>query len=340
MRAVGYGAFTLAGLGLFAGALFFNPFPKFNPLPPQYRAQAYLRRAETVEPPATPPSATLEFVGDVMMARNVEQYIETYGQGYPFAKVGNLLMGNDLLIGNFEGTVREKQHIEVVGDMLFDTTPDNVNILAAQGFDLLSLSNNHTDDFGRVTTQFTRDTIQSKGITPFGDAWDSGSFVAHKTVNGIPFAFIGYDSFGESSDGIVAAIKAEKAAGNFVIVFAHWGVEYQHDPSSSQVAAAHEFVDAGADAIIGAHPHVVETIETYKNVPIIYSLGNFLFDQDWSTDTEHGLAVKMTVTKDKLDFNFIPVFLKGRQMQAAPEPLRTQILNQLGEPTGTLEIVR
>jgi poly-gamma-glutamate capsule biosynthesis protein CapA/YwtB (metallophosphatase superfamily) len=295
----------------------------------------HLRLAELRGEPAT---ATIAFVGDIMLARSVEQYIVKYGQVYPFAHVGDLLSNNDLLVGNFEGTVREKRNIEGTNVMLFDTTPDNVSMLAKQGFDLLSLSNNHADDFGKSTLAFTRKTIEDAGMTPFGDAWESGTSVAHKTVDGIPFAFIGYHAFNEKTDGVIEAIKTEKAAGNFVIVMPHWGTEYKHDPSSSQVFAAHQFVDAGADAIIGAHPHVIQTVETYNGVPIVYSLGNFLFDQDWSEATKRGMAVRMTVESDKLTLKFQPLYLEKRQMRPAAEPKRQEMLDTLGVPTGILEL--
>jgi poly-gamma-glutamate synthesis protein (capsule biosynthesis protein) len=325
------------GLTIFVAFLVVSPFPTVRLLVSFPTFKHLPVAADRVLPP---PTATLEFVGDIMLARNVEQYIETYGQEYPFAKVGNLLSDNDLLIGNFEGTVREKQTIEQVGDMLFDTTPDNVPMLATQGFDLLSLSNNHADDFGNATLALTRQTIINAGITPFGDAFASEEHVTHETVNGIQFAFIGYHEFNEETTGILEAIKAEKAAGNFVIVFAHWGVEYMHDPSSSQVFAAHQFIDAGADTVIGAHPHVVETVEIYNGVPIVYSLGNFLFDQDWSEQTKRGMVVRLTVEADKLVLKFEPLYLEKRQMTPATGNKALEMLDDLGVPSGVLEVPR
>jgi len=340
----------LAGFGLavFIGFLVVSPFSNANSsldVPP--RAHLVLAGDRIVPSPTLSQDGrgqegaiTLEFVGDVMLARSVEQYITLYGTEYPFAKVGDLLSNNDLLIGNFEGTVREKENIEGTNVMNFDTTPGNVSMLAEQGFDLLSLSNNHADDYGRATTEFTRTTITNAGIAPFGDAWDGAKFVAHKTVNGITFAFIGYHAFNETTAGIVEAIKLEKSTGNFVIVMPHWGVEYQHNPSSSQILAAHQFIDAGADAIIGGHPHVIETVETYKNVPIVYSLGNFLFDQDFSEATKSAVAVRLTVEADKLTLKFEPLYLEKRQMMPANAEKAKQMLETLGVPTGILQISR
>jgi len=338
----------LTGLGstILVGFLLVDPFTTIAK-PIEHVQTHYLKVAaeRTTDSPVAPSlkegevqltPVTLEFVGDIMMARNVEQYIKTYGQDYIFEKVGDLLSNNDLLIGNFESSVREKQNIEVTNVMLFDTTPDNVTMLANQGFDVLSLSNNHTDDFGSAVIDLTRQTIIDNGMTPFGDPWNSEDFVAHKTVNGINFAFIGFHAFNETTAGVLEAIKTEKAAGNFVIVMPHWGVEYEHDPSSSQIITAHAFVDAGADAVIGGHPHIVETFETYNGVPIVYSLGNFLFDQDWSEQTKRGMALRMTVEGDKLTLKFEPLYLEKRQMSPAVDPKKQEMLDMLGVPNGEL----
>jgi poly-gamma-glutamate capsule biosynthesis protein CapA/YwtB (metallophosphatase superfamily) len=286
------------------------------------------------------PGVSLLFTGDIMMARNVEAYIAANGQDYPFKKIGDLLSGTDLLIGNFEGTVREKEHIEGTNEMSFDTTPKNLQILVDQGFDLLSLSNNHADDFGPDVTSLTRQFIEAYGISAFGDAVASGNFVSHKTVKNETFAFIGYHAFGETADSLTETIKKEKAAGNFVIMYPHWGNEYEVTPSPAQTEAARLFIDAGADAVIGSHPHVVQTVETYKGKPIIYSLGNFLFDQDWSEATKTGLVVKMTVTNNAIAFQFIPLSIQKRQMSAASEAVAKPILERLGFPSGTFLLSR
>lgn len=284
--------------------------------------------------------ATLVFTGDIMMARNVEAYIVANGREYPFAKVGSLLEGADLVIGNFEGTIREKQNIESTNVMSFDTTPENVDMLVAASFDLLSLSNNHADDFGAAVTDFTRETIAARGITPFGDAVDSGKYVARKTIGDTTFSFIGYHAFGETAASLIDTIQEEDALGNFVIMYPHWGPEYIVEPSSAQVSAAHTFVDAGADAVIGAHPHIIQTVEIYNGVPIIYSLGNFLFDQDWSEPTKTGLVAKMTVSDEEIRFDFTPIYLEKRQMSAASPEVTQKVLEDLGYPDGTLVIPR
>lgn len=261
-----------------------------------------------------PPSANLLFVGDVMLARGVEWRILQEGIEYPLGDMKEFLSGYDATIGNFEGTYREAQFVENGGVMTFDTTRANVDMLADVGFDFLSIANNHGDDYGPAVTQSTRETIVAAGMTPFGDPNDGGAYIARTTINGINISLIGWHAFGEYAETIVDDIAAEKAAGQFVIVYPHWGPEYQAQPhQDAEVVPGHMFVDAGADIVIGAHPHVIQTIETYNDAPIIYSLGNFLFDQDFSVETMQGLTLGLEVTDTEMTLTFHPVGLKKQK---------------------------
>lgn len=250
--------------------------------------------------------AHLLFIGDIMTARGVEWRIGKNDLSYPFKNVTEFLSEPDLTIGNFEGTIRDEPNQELDG-FTFDTTPAIAKTVADAGVDVLSLSNNHSDNHGAAIVQYTRETITSLGMMPFGDPYNSKDFVAHKTIGDTTFAFVGFHAFGEEPESILDTIRSEKALGNFVIVFPHWGNEYQATPSVAQTNAAHLFIDAGADAIIGAHPHVIQTYENYRGVPIVYSLGNFLFDQDWSVATQQGLALRFDVGEKSITMTFIPV---------------------------------
>lgn len=259
-----------------------------------------------------PTPASLLFLGDIMLARGVEWRIGLNDLSYPLSAMIDYLSAPDLTIGNFEGTIRDAPNQEIDG-FTFDTTPTIAQMIDDAGIDLVSLSNNHSDNYGATIVEYTRDTLTTLGMTPFGDPYDSVNHVAHVTVNDLPIAFIGFHAFTEEPESILAAIGAEKAAGNFVIVFPHWGNEYQPTPSPAQTEAAHMFIDAGADAIIGAHPHVIQTYENYRGVPVLYSLGNFLFDQDFSTETQQGLTLGFVITNESIDMSFVPVsIIKSR----------------------------
>ncbi len=275
---------------------------------------------------STTPSTHVIFTGDIMLARAVEWSIKENGADYPFAKWDASLFGDaDAVIGNFEGTIRDTEHIEQTNVMAFDTLPAYIAPLADAGFTHLSLANNHADDFGQATTDFTRSTIEENNLVPFGDPFAGENFVTH--INGaIPVSIIGFHAFNEETAGIVDAITQEHAAGNFVIVYPHWGVEYNHTPSISQTVAAQTWIAAGADLIIGAHPHVVQSVEIVDDVPVVYSLGNFLFDQDFSQDTKIGAVADVNISSSEISITFSPVHIQNRQMfvdHTLDETLRT-----------------
>lgn len=290
-----------------------------------------------VQPP-TP--ARLLFLGDIMLARGIEWQITKHNGDitYPLAEIGDVLKTPDLTIANFEGTIRE-QSVQEIDDMIFDTTPAIAGTLADAGIDVLSLSNNHSNNYGSSIVEYTRKTITDLGMTPFGDPFESSSFIAHKTIGNTTFAFIGFHAFEEEPESIVPTIQTEKAAGNFVVVFPHWGNEYQFTPSPAQTEAAHLFIDAGADAIIGAHPHVIQTYENYRGVPIIYSLGNFIFDQDWSVATQQGLMLGFDLSETSIDLTFTPVSVVHSQVSVMDADAAAAVLAEHDLPE-TLTIAR
>ncbi len=254
----------------------------------------------------------LLFIGDIMLARGVEWRIGLNDLSYPLSGIAEYLSTSDLTIGNFEGTIRDEPNQELDG-FTFDTTPEIAQMVAEAGVDVVSLSNNHSDNYGSTVVTSTRDTITALGMTPFGDPYDSAHHVAHVTVNNLPLAFIGFHAFAEEPESILTTIATEQAAGNFVIVFPHWGNEYETEPSVAQTEAAHLFVEAGAHAIIGTHPHVIQTYEQYRGVPILYSLGNFLFDQDFSAETQQGLTLGFFIDDESISMSFVPVsIIKSR----------------------------
>ena len=98
-----------------------------------------------------------------------------------------------------------------------------------------------------------------------------------------------------------------------MIVSVHWGVEYTHNPGQRQKDLAHMFIDSGADIVFGHHPHVIQTMEIYNNKPIFYSMGNFVFDQYFSTDTQEGLSVGLVLEKGKTVLYLFPYSIPRSQ---------------------------
>lgn len=270
--------------------------------------QQYLPESEDRAEPLPENSISLFFVGDIMLARGVEWRIGKEGLDYPLEAMVETISSANIAIGNFEGTIRETANVEPGSIMAFDTTPEIAKMIVDSGFDVLSLANNHGDDFGAPVAQYTRDTLTSLGAIPVGDPWASEDYIARIDQDGLALSFISYHGFIEDSTTIAQAITNEKAEGRYVIVLPHWGPEYTATPhTNTEVEPAHAFVDAGADLVIGGHPHVIQTIETYNGVPIIYSLGNFLFDQDWSIPTQQGMTALVTLTDNNITIDFATV---------------------------------
>jgi poly-gamma-glutamate synthesis protein (capsule biosynthesis protein) len=142
--------------------------------------------------------------------------------------------------------------------------------------------------------------LRDAGFLTFGHQVSDGSIsLATTTVRGIKFAFVGYNTTDNSLDKADAGPIIQQAArdADIVIAFTHWGAEYKDRPQVGVIADAHWLIDQGADAVIGGHPHWTQGFSSYKGKPIAWSLGNFIFDQDFSTQTRQGLAVALEVTR-------------------------------------------
>lgn len=312
----------LTGIGLFV----LTAWVGFSVAPPNAVApssQTGLPASDEREHPASG-TAIITMVGDMMLAREVEREILAQGPDWPFAAIKDEWADSDLVIGNFESTIRDAYRYE--GEILaFDTTPSAVVGLKNAGFTHLSLANNHGDDFGAAVTEYTRSVIADLGLTPFGDPVESELYIAHADANGLAVSLVGFHAFIEDPAVIAAAIEREAVQGYFVIVMPHWGPEYQTYPSLAQTSAAQLFVDAGADLIVGAHPHVIQTIDSVDGVPVAYSLGNFVFDQDWSVPTQQGMMLQITITDTTITLTPVAVDVLHRQASlgsfTVPAPL-------------------
>ncbi|HYF80567.1 MAG TPA: CapA family protein [Symbiobacteriaceae bacterium] len=244
--------------------------------------------------PVSPPSAVtvrLVVVGDIMLDRVPGKAIE---QGKdPFAGVSAVLDEADLAVANLECV------IATVGQKVpklynFRCHPRNVALLARY-FDGVSLANNHSGDYGKDAFVEQLGLLKAGGVGYFGGGMNAAEAHAPLVLakNGIRVALLGYNEVelrsyeaGPDTAGlawsvdeqVVADIAAAKAQADLVIVYPHWGYEYQGQPSERQQTLARKMIDAGADLVVGGHPHVTQTVEYYRDRLIVYSLGNFVFD--------------------------------------------------------------
>ncbi|MBU1445805.1 CapA family protein [Patescibacteria group bacterium] len=242
--------------------------------------------------------------GDAMLDRGVRQYMDKNGVDYPFEKISediaNIANENTITFLNLEGPVLDRPRV-LSGGLYFSFKPDAVDALKRAGFNIVNLANNHTFNQKEQGFEDTKRILSEKGINYFGVPIKSVEKDVHiEDFGGGTVAFIGYDDVLSPIETENAKILIQKMAeeNDYVIVSVHWGQEYKTVQNNHQEELGHMFVDAGADAVIGHHPHVVQPMEIYNGKPIFYSLGNFIFDQYFSKETQQGLAVHLVFEKN------------------------------------------
>lgn len=286
--------------------------------------------SEVIKPPVRP--ITITFVGDIMLDRNVKTRMRLRGETYPFANVvGAPYDSPDLLIGNLEGAISERQPPANAIDFAFDD--NTADLLKRYGFDAVSLANNHGLDQGRAGVVSTHTTLSRAGVGYFGDGVRDDTEAWTTEVNGKTLAFFGYNIVGNEFDSTAAKAKIEQAVTehDYVVVFMHWGAEYVPRPAESIQALGREFIDWGATAVVGAHPHVTQGMELWKQRPIFWSLGNFIFDQEWSTETQQGLVLTLSIGPADYAVELFPVNIKESQPTLALGDDRAALLARFAE---------
>jgi len=279
-------------------------------------------------------SIRLIFVGDLMLDRTVKERMRASKDlGYPFRKLPvDWFNSFDYAVANLEGSLTDKRRApEKSIDFQFD--PAVVTILKAQGIDAFSQANNHALDQGNVGYADSVRRLREAGFLVFGhQVKDDTISLATTTVQGHDLAFLGFNTTDNPIDRDAAskAIALAKQQAETAIVYMHWGTEYRDKPDASSVDLAHWFIDNGVDIVIGAHPHWVQGISSYKGKPIVWSLGNFVFDQDWSLQTKQGMAVEIEIG-DRVIIKPIPLQIDASQPRVLEGEERAKRLEGLAK---------
>lgn len=298
---------------------------------------------------------TLMAVGDIMLARGVENKIKSSKDyAYPFVNVKEVLSSADITFANLE-TPFFPGRTTVSGSFTFRADQESVAGLTAAGVDVVSLANNHTMNYRVPGLQTTLEALMGAGIKGVGagqNIVEANTPVMVK-VKDRTIAFLAFNDatiaprrHGEATEdtpGIakldveqmkkdVAAAKASGA--DFVVVSMHAGIEYRKEPSLVQKEFAHAAIDAGAAVVIGHHPHIVQEVEQYGKGIIMYSLGNFVFDQLFSEEVKTGLLAKIIFKVDgTVGAEFSPtVNEKSMQPRILDGQQRVDMLTRLGVP--------
>lgn len=252
---------------------------------------------------------TILALGDMMLDRYVGKHIASTGLESYFDARPRFWLGTDITLANLEGCFTDYAPRALDPNNLYFTfNPSLLSVLRAQQFNMFNLANNHTLNFGTQGLAECQAYIRDAGLSYYGHPKNSEGLSTITEIHGTRIGFIGYNALENTSlDVIIDEIASIRPSVDFVIVTPHWGNEYQTTQSTSQTKEAHAMIDAGADLILGTHPHVIQPVEEYRGKFIFYSLGNFIFDQTFSQDTQTGLAVGISLSTDNTNIWIYPI---------------------------------
>lgn len=276
-------------------------------------------------PEVTQESKAIEllFTGDVMLDRNIRLKAEQNGYSFLIGpKLRELLQSADEVIINLEGPITNNPSVSVgsaVGstrNFIFTFSPASTNFLIDSSISIVNLGNNHILNFGSEGLSQTYNYLDAAGINYFGftgqdQPEEKFTYILERDSYRIGFA--NYNQFISGGNAqVLQDIALLDSQVDYLVVYTHWGNEYVPENETLK-NLAHSFVDAGADLVIGSHPHVITGNEVYKNKVIYYSLGNFIFDQYFEPAVKKGLVIKavINIDTDETTISEYPVLMDG-----------------------------
>ena len=276
---------------------------------------------------------TIVFLGDIMLDRGVEYLIKKNDVFYPFKEISPFLNKFDLVFGNLEGPIVKKTKAFSDESLMFCFKEETIKGLISANFSIISLANNHTLNMGKEGLKETRELLKENKIEFVGDPLAcTQDFILKKD----DLIFLAFDRTlrGCEDEEVISAIESARNQNpdKFLIVSLHWGMEYElKSDTSLQQELAHQIIDKGVDLIVGGHPHVVQEIEEYKEKLIFYSLGNFIFDQYFSTSTQQSLAIGLEIYPDELVYKIYPLQSHLAQPALMKQEQGQKFLEELAE---------
>ncbi|WP_328703102.1 CapA family protein [Alkalihalobacterium elongatum] len=289
------------------------------------------------------------FVGDVMMDMSLKNTINTKGVDYPFQFVKEVIHKADYAVANLETAVTTTNN-SFGKQFNFKANPKKLEGLVNAGFDLVSLANNHTMDYREEGLLDTIKYLREYGIDFVGAGKNSEEAYSSHTVvlNDQKITFLAFSrvlpdvswyatdtkpgiASGYQEERVIEIIEKEKANTDYVLVYMHWGIERANRPENYQRDYARKMIDAGADAVIGAHPHVLQGFEFYDGKPIAYSLGNFLFPDYISGPTAETGLLSIIIEDEQVKMKFNPYYIDNDVIVDKGDEYRKRIYHYLEE---------
>jgi poly-gamma-glutamate synthesis protein (capsule biosynthesis protein) len=289
---------TIILLLLFSTIYYLRPKSSFAPSLEKMK----ILKTGFISLPIQKETVTFGLAGDLGLGR----YITTISRSkkdfsWPFQKISPFLRSNDFNLANLESPIITNCPEGLTGTFIFCGDPSFLPYLKENKF-ILNLANNHIFNYNHDGFTQTKSYLSNNQIDYFYSHNSDTEFIK-KEINGLSFGFLGFDFITNPNLDkikIINMIKKYDQEVDWLIVSLHWGNEYLLKPETWRVDLAHQVVDAGADIIHGHHPHVLQPTEIYKNKPIFYSLGNFIFDQNWSKETSNSEFVILTVDRKNI----------------------------------------
>ncbi len=297
-------------------------------------------------------------VGDIMLAGRWDSVMRKKGYDYPFNGVRNVLASSDINLANLESPIAVGGQEYSEKQFRFRAKPPVAKAIRAAGFNLVTLANNHSMDYGGEALAETLEHLGDNGIAWIGagENLSAARKMAVYTIKGKRIAFLGYSLTqpieffaGQNRPGtapgyeklVTADIISARSQADYVIVSFHWGKEANSTVQAYQRTAAHNAIEAGADVIIGHHPHVLQGIERYKNGIIFYSLGNFAFAST-STVADVSAMIRLKLSDGHRYAEILPLDVLHRRVGFQPQLLTgekgaavIEKLNRLSQPFHT-----
>ncbi|MHC1697138.1 MAG: CapA family protein [Geobacteraceae bacterium] len=280
----------------------------------------------------------LTVVGDIMLAGNASATLSREGYEYPFAATASLLRGSDIALGNLETPIARKGLEFTEKKYRFKANPKAAAAIRRAGFTVLTLANNHIMDFGAQGLNETLQYLKKEQLlsTGAGRNLAEARLPALVEKNGQKIAVLAYSLTypveffaGPAKPGaapgyphfIQEDIKKAKTRADYVVVSFHWGAECATSPKSYQVNVARFAIDAGADVVVGHHPHVLQGIDRYKGRLILYSLGNYAFGS-MSRNADTSVIARIVLDRGVREVELFPLNVKNSEVRYQPSLLK------------------
>ena len=278
--------------------------------------------------PIYPQEITITFGGDCTLAGDVnknntrfQSFVEEYGYDYFLANLKPIFEADDLTIVNLEGPLTTSDDKRGGRQFNFRGDPGNAQILSAASVEAVHMANNHARDFQEEGYEDTLAAVEAVGIVPYGYAQTQVM-----EVKGVKIGLIGLTEWDYEPSEVREMVAQLREECDILVATFHWGEELRYTSTSTQRKFAEAAIEAGADVVVGHHPHVVSGVAEYEGVPVVFSVGNLCFGGNIRPTDMDAMLFQVHFTVDhtgailEYDFTVIPIRVSGNAKENDYQP--------------------